>query len=615
MLPVEHGRVGGAARRGPVRAGTLSAGAGPVTRKKRERRRWSRRTKVVVAALTGVVVAWVAVVGLTLLGAYRHDRTGLGALAVVRARLSASSVTGTSMIRVLDSAESQFADAHRALGSWWMAPMTVVPVVGRQVESVTDLSAAAATMAAAGASFVDQVHAVLDAPHGAGPQRVAALRRLAAAAGRAARVLDGVGTGPSAGLVAPLAAKRNELVAQLDDARGRLARAAAAASAAATILQGPDTYLVLAANNAEMRAGSGAFLEVGTATMSGGTVRLGQMQPAGSLFLPPGAVTLTGDLARNWGWLAPNQEWRNLGVTPRFETTAALAAQMWKARTGQQVDGVVSLDVVGLQHLLEATGPVTAGGVTVSASNALPYLLHDQYRGLTDNATTGASSRQDALGALASATLHALQSGSLDLRTLATAMSGAADGRHLMVWSRAPAAEAAWRATGVAGELETRSLDVAVINRGGNKLDPYLGVGVTVTTKPTGASTAVTMHVTLRNTTPPGQSQFIAGPYPGVAATYGEYVGLVAVNVPARATDRGISGGLAEVIDAAEGPTWLLVSSVAVLPGRSVSLDVRFVLPGHHGTMHVVPSARVPAEHWHVPGRSFTDSRPQAVSW
>lgn len=562
-----------------------------------------------------MVVAWVAVVALTLLGAYRHDRSGLDTLAVVRARLSASSVTGSSTSRALVTAEAQFADARSALGSWWMDPVTVVPVVGRQVRSVTDLSAAAATVASTGASFVDEVHAVLDAPHAAGPQRVAALQRLATAAGAAARALDHVGTGPSAGLVAPLAAKRNELVAQLDDARGRLARAAAAAGAAATILGGPQTYLVLASNNAEMRAGSGAFLEVGTATMSGGTVHLGQMQPAGSLFLPAGAVTLTGDLARNWGWLAPNQEWRNLGVTPQFDVTAELAARMWKARTGQQVDGVVSLDVVGLQHLLEATGPVTAGGVTVSSSNALSYLLHDQYAGLTDNATPGASGRQDALGALASATLRQLESGSLDLRTLATVMSAAGEGRHLMVWSRSPAAEAAWRATGVAGELGPRSLDVAVINRGGNKLDPYLDVNVTMTARPAGASTDVTLGVTLHNTTPPGQSQFVAGPYPGVAATYGEYVGLLAVNVPARATHRRVSGGLAEVIDAAEGPTWLLVSSVDVLPGRSTTLEVHFELPGRHGTVHVVPSARVPPERWRVPGRSFTDSLPQAVSW
>ena len=49
----------------------------------------------------------------------------------------------------------------------------------------------------------------------------------------------------------------------------------------ATILQGPQTYLVLAANNAEMRAGSGAFLDVGVATTSDGSVDLERLRALG----------------------------------------------------------------------------------------------------------------------------------------------------------------------------------------------------------------------------------------------------------------------------------------------------------------------------------------------
>ena len=70
---------------------------------------------------------------------------------------------------------------------------------------------------------------------------------------------------------------------------------------------------------------------------------------------------------------------------------------MWTTLTGQPVNGVLSLDVAGLRQLLEATGPVQADGQTVSADNVEQFLLHDQYDGLTDNAT-GDSSRQDALG-------------------------------------------------------------------------------------------------------------------------------------------------------------------------------------------------------------------------
>ncbi len=62
------------------------------------------------------------------------------------------------------------------------------------------------------------------------------------------------------------------------------------------------------------------------------------------------------------------------------------------------------------------------------------YLLHDQYDGLTDNAT-GSGARQDALGALTGAVLRQLQGQTTDLRSLGTAVSAAVAGRNLMLWS------------------------------------------------------------------------------------------------------------------------------------------------------------------------------------
>ena len=74
-----------------------------------------------------------------------------------------------------------------------------------------------------------------------------------------------------------------------------------------------------------------------------------------------------------------------------------LAARTWTALTGQQVNGVLAIDVVGVQQLLEATGPVTVNGESVSAANVEQFLFHDQYAGVSDS-TAGAPQRQDALG-------------------------------------------------------------------------------------------------------------------------------------------------------------------------------------------------------------------------
>ncbi len=128
-----------------------------------------------------------------------------------------------------------------------------------------------------------------------------------------------------------------------------------------------------------------------------------------------------------------------------------MAAAMWTKLTGQPVDGVLSLDVAGLRQLLEATGPVQADGQTVSADNVEQFLLHDQYNGLTDDAT-GDGSRQDALGSLTGAVLRQLQGQSLDIKALSSAVSSAVAGRHLMVWSKNPVDQAAWVVSGVSGE-------------------------------------------------------------------------------------------------------------------------------------------------------------------
>ena len=44
-------------------------------------------------------------------------------------------------------------------------------------------------------------------------------------------------------------------------------------------------------------------------------------------------------------------------MSPRFPASAALAAQMWKAKTGETVDGVFAIDPIGLQALIEVSGP------------------------------------------------------------------------------------------------------------------------------------------------------------------------------------------------------------------------------------------------------------------
>jgi hypothetical protein len=574
----------------------------------RRRRKW-----IIGGAIAVLVLAWMAILAVKAVSAYHHDQQGLAALQQVRSQLGPDDLTSTASVDQLEGARAQFDAASSDLSSPLFGPITIVPVIGRQLRSVRALSSVAGTVSGVGSSFITQVHGVLHQPHGAGPDRVSSLQELSAVSRSAGRQLAHVDTGPSQALVAPLASKHDEFISQLDEARSRLANAADVSAAVATILQGPQTYLVLASNNAEMRAGSGAFLDVGTATTSDGSVHMGSFEPSGEHTLPVGAVPVTGDLERNWGWLNPSLDLRNLGLTPQFDVTAPLAARMWTTLTGQPVDGVIALDVAGLQKLLEATGPVMADGQTISADNVEQFLLHDQYAGLTDNAAD-ANDRQDALGALSRAVLDQLQGQTIDITSLAKAMSGAVAGRHLMIWSSNPADQAAWVASGASGSLTEHSVSVSLINLGGNKLDQFVPVQVTVSTAPSGPDTAVRMTARVVNNTPPGESQFIAGPFPGVPVAYGGYRGLVAVNLPAAASNFTMTGAGPLAVRGAEGPTVLLAAPITVAAGATSTVDVRFVMPGSHGSMTVVPSARIPPEQWTFNGSAVPDAA-TTVRW
>jgi hypothetical protein len=594
---------------GQARAGVHSTRSKPAHARRRRRLRWKIFVGLgVVVAVWGVAV----IVDVTLAGL--RVENGQADVQSARQGLSANGILSGSPVGGFMAAAGNFESAHELLSSPLLWPVDVAPIIGRQMHSVQDLSQAAERVAHTGVTTARRAQGLLDLPHAAGPERVAVLRQLATLASATQATLNGVDLGPDQGLLWPVAEDRATFLADLNQVRVTLMRTNVAATAAADILQGPRTFLLLAGNNAEMRAGSGAFLEAGIVTTDDGQLHLGQMVPTSTLTLPRGAVSVGGDLEARWGWLLPGVDWRNLGLTPQFDVTAPLAARMWRALTGQKVDGVFAIDVGGLRDILAVTGPVTtASGEVVQAADVDELLLHDQYDG--ESYSANSVNRVDELSTLASATLHALQTRSLDLRSLLNALSSATEGRHILVWSADPRVESVWREVGISGQLSSNSLVATVINRGGNKLDQYLSVTSSLRLTPRGDETDGRLVLTLSNRTPAGQSPFIAGPYPGLGTHYGEYVGIATVNVPGSARNISSPSARLVVTNGREGPTVLIGTSIDIPVGKTQTLTLYFVLPHAHGTLTVVPSARMPAVTWRVGTASFKDEKPHSISW
>jgi hypothetical protein len=444
--------------------------------------------------------------------------------------------------------------------------------------------------------------------------RVALVERFGGIAHRSTDALRSVDLGPDDALLAPLADARDDFAAELGEMRTAFADLAAGADGLAPLLRGPARYLVFAANNAEMRAGSGMFLSVGVLTFVDGAFALSEMTPTGDITLPPGAVAVTGDFAARWGWTDPNQEWRNLAMTPRFDASASLALRMWKWRTGDDLDGVLAIDPVALQAILTATGPVEVDGSTITAARVVPEVLIDQYVRVGDDDVAQAA-RRERLGSIAAAALRALDDGDWDAATLLEQLRDAAAGRHVLAWSRDRAQQRGWRSMGLSGELDRDSLLLAVLNRGGNKLDQFLGISARIEVDATRAATDVAVRARIANRTPPGLPRYVAGPFPGRDYAPGTYVGIFSLDVPSAARDIEIDDGAPLVAAGSDGPARVVATDLSLEPGAEREVVVRFALPPGPGTMAVEPTARLPGVEWSDATGTWADGRRHVVAW
>jgi len=542
--------------------------------------------------------------------AARELQQGQRRAEVARRAVTPDALRSGAVADALTAASRPFGTAERRLRQPALAPARLLPVVGRQLRAMAALGGAGADATEAGARAARQVQAVLGEPPSTGSERLALLARLR----RTTETLDGdlarLDLGPRNALVPALARGRNDVAAALEEARAAADGAGSAIGAVETLLRGPSRHLVLAANNAEMRAGTGMYLSVGVLRSEGGDLDLSDLQRTSSIVVPDPGVAPDGDLADRWGWTNPGREWRNLGMTPRFDANAELARRMWAASTGDTVDGVLTLDVLALARILAATGPVELDGAPLDADRAVPFLLNEQYDGLDDD--DDQAERRERLGELAALVVRRVQEGTFDVELLASGLMTSVQRRNLMVWSPDAPTQAGWRAAGAAGELDERSLMVSVLNRAGNKLDWFLRIDNEVRIERAGGGTVAALRIRLQNRASGDEPRYVLGPARGLDLPRGEYVGLLTINAPRGSELVGIDGGFASV-RGPDGPTEVVATEVRIPSGGTTEVVVRLRLPSSLRSVRVEPSARESPARWSVDGRRFRDHRPHEV--
>ncbi|MGY4859453.1 DUF4012 domain-containing protein [Cryobacterium sp. AP23] len=245
--------------------------------------------------------------------------------------------------------------------------------------------------------------------------------------------------------------------------------------------EGPRNYLVLVQNPAELRSTGGIVGAVAMIHTEEGAIQLTQ-QASGAGFprYPEPVLDLSTETRGLYGDIT-GQYMLNVGLTPNFTTSAALAREMWRLEFGVEVDGVLSLDPIALGYILGATGPITLPtGDVLSSENAVSLLLTDVYERYEDPA------QQDAFFAAAAASVFsAVAAGDVDPLTLITALGRAGAEHRALVWSADVEDQAILADTTLAGALptsdaETQSFGLYLNDATGAKMDTYLDVATSV---------------------------------------------------------------------------------------------------------------------------------------
>jgi hypothetical protein len=552
------------------------------------RPRWRRR---VALGVVGFVAVWGAASAWMLWGARADLQAGASDLRAVREQSSIGGLLDDGATEELESAEGHFASAASTLDSPLLVPVGWLPGIGAQIDASARLADVGEQGAQVASRAVADLRPLAEREQGGGAQRLELLADLGALADEAKAGIEPLDVGSDSGLLPPLATAVREVGEQRDAAVEAADDLGRMSGALADVLDGPEPYLLIGANNAEMRHGSGMFLSASELRFDGGALELGEVQPTASLVLPAGAVPVDGELADNWPWLDHGRDLRTLGFTASFPTNAAIAARTWEATDGGgPVAGVIVVDVDALRALLRAVGPVEVDGIRYTPDNVRGELLREQYLRFSDDQ----AGRRDQVGEVARAVFDRIEAGEFELSELATQLAETVAGRHLMVWSSDPERQAVWEDVGAAGALDERSLAVGLISRSATKLDSWIESAVDIEID----GRAIEVELTIENTGPKQGPAYVVGPN-AEGLGPGDHRGIVVVNLPAGTASVEIEGAT-PVLRGGDGPTVVVAGDVLVPNGEEVVVVVRGRLPEGLDALVLEPAARVPRLRWEI---------------
>ncbi|WP_114424555.1 DUF4012 domain-containing protein [Nocardioides houyundeii] len=437
--------------------------------------------------------------------------------------------------------EHAAAAADGSSGGWWEA-LTVLPVLGDDVQGVRALSQSLNTLATDAVDpLLRSAELAKQLPTGGGlsmPVIDELSEPVAEASEALARAADQVKGQDSSGYVGALQSRFDDYVDTVVSAESGLGGAETAIGLLPDMLGGdePKDYLVVFQNNAEIRASGGMpgnfariHAEKGRLTLvdQGTAAQFGE-RSSPVLPLTEGEREVYGEQLGTY--------FQDANFTSDFPRTAELMKTRWEQELKRpgQLDGVLSLDPVAMSYLLDGTGPVQVQDQTLTSENAVEVLLSQTYakRGLLE---------QDAFFNEAARKIFEAMTGDLASPvSFVQGLSRAAREGRLLVHSFDAAEQAELAGTAVAGELPTDAsgrpyVDVELNDATASKMSYYLRYDTQV--KAVGCedgvqelSGSMVMHQTISPREAEALGASVTGP--GDSVELGEQIVFVRIHGP-----------------------------------------------------------------------------------
>lgn len=512
----------------------------------------------------------------------------------------------------MDPVLGAIGDAGGTARSPLLDPLTVVPIVGDQVDGLRDLTGRLDEIAATADEALVDVESALDATGDAGGK----VALTTAALDAVGAIRDELSTGEpvdTTSLVGPLRAAARRFDSRLAEADDDLAELERRMAVARDLLVGPTDVLVVAANNAEIRAGMGMHLSAGVVTIEDGEFDSTEFFATGPLLaVTQGRADTPDELAamyqRIWDF---GREWRTTSTSPNFPVVGSILADLAERSPIGEVDLVLSIDTPALAELLEATGPVTVQGRTIGPDNAVDVLLRDNYLELGDPSQT--KERRELQSDVALEIFDALTERDVDAIELAAGLATAAKGRHVLGWAHDDDLQDLFVALGADGALSRRSLLVSFQNASASKRDYYTDTRVRIVPLETGVDG------------PPRRFRAVAtleNPVVQPTAPYvdslnrftpvGVHRAFVTFTLPEGVTDiEVVNGDLSSI--GTDGPTTVANLWLRVPEGTSGDVAIDFTVPDDLYTFEILPSARIRSTTYEVGPVTVVDEEPTVV--